>query len=109
MHAGDHRVVIDDFRIVTVDGKTRWKGRQDKGHQAMAAAFRHAVAGEEKLPTEEMIATMRATIRAAAGGGEFDDPASLRAESDAGARQRAGGPQAGRHKSQDGVHTLNPS
>jgi len=35
----------------------------------MAAAFRKAVAGEEKLPTEEMIATMRATIRAAAGGG----------------------------------------
>ena len=69
VHAGDHRVVIDDFRIVTVDGKTRWKGRQDKGHRAMAAAFRQAVAGEEKLPTEEMIATMRATIRAAAGGG----------------------------------------
>jgi len=68
VHAGDRRVVIDDFRSVTVDGKTRWKGRQDKGHQAAAAAFRQAVAGEEKLPTEETIATMRATIRAAAGG-----------------------------------------
>jgi hypothetical protein len=31
--------------------------------------------------------------RAAAGGGEFDDSASARAESDAGARQRAGGPE----------------
>jgi len=69
VRAGDRRVVIDDFRIVTVDGRTRWKGRQDKGHRAMAAAFRQAVAGEEKLPTEEMIATMRATIRAAAGCG----------------------------------------
>jgi len=69
VHAGDRRVVIDDFRAVTVDGKTRWKGRQDKGHRAMAAAFTQAVAGEEKLPTEEMIATMRATIRAAARGG----------------------------------------
>ncbi len=69
VHAGERRVVIDDFRSVAVDGKTRWKGRQDKGHRAMAAAFRQAVAGEEKLPTEVMIETMRATIRAAAGGG----------------------------------------
>jgi predicted dehydrogenase/threonine dehydrogenase-like Zn-dependent dehydrogenase len=68
VHAGDRRIVIDDFRVVAVDGKTRWKGRQDKGHKAMAAAFRQAVAGEEQLPTEEMIATMRAAIRAAAGG-----------------------------------------
>jgi predicted dehydrogenase len=76
VHAGDRRVVIDDFRVVTVDGKTRWKGRQDKGHQAMAAAFRQAVEGAEKLPTEEMIATMRATIRAAAGGGAPDGRAA---------------------------------
>ena len=61
---------------VTVDGKTLWKGRQDKGHRALAAAFRQAVAGEEKLPTEEMLATMRATIRAAAGGGIRERPAS---------------------------------
>ena len=45
VHAGAHRVVIDDFRSVTADGKTLWKGRQDKGHQALAAAFRQAVAG----------------------------------------------------------------
>ena len=67
VHAGAHRIVIDDFRSVTADGKTLWKGRQDKGHQALAAAFRRAVAGEEKLPTEELLASMRATIRAAAG------------------------------------------
>ena len=67
VHAGEHRVVIDDFRSATADGKTLWKGRQDKGHHALAAAFRRAVAGEEKLPTEEMLGSMRATIQAAAG------------------------------------------
>ena len=61
VHAGTHRVVIDDFRTVAVDGKRVWKGRQDKGHHALAAAFRQAVAGTTDLPTEEMLATMRAT------------------------------------------------
>jgi len=65
VHAGDRRVVIDDFRSAIVNGKTMWKGRQDKGHRALAAAFRQAVAGSAELPTEEMLATMRATIRAA--------------------------------------------
>ena len=65
VHAGAHRVVIDDFRIATADGKSLWKGRQDKGHRALAAAFRRAVAGEASMPTEEMLASMRATIRAA--------------------------------------------
>ena len=67
MHAGAHRIVIDDFRSVTADGKRLWKGRQDKGHHALAAAFRQAVAGEAELPTEDMLATMRATIRRPAG------------------------------------------
>jgi predicted dehydrogenase len=65
VHAGDRRVVIDDFRSAIVNGKTMWKGRQDKGHRALAAAFRQAVAGSAELPTEEMLATTRATIRAA--------------------------------------------
>jgi predicted dehydrogenase len=69
VHAGAHRIVIDDFRIATVDGKRAWKGRQDKGHHALAAAFRQAVNGEADLPTEEMLATMRTTIQAAAGHG----------------------------------------
>ena len=69
VHAGEHRVVIDDFRFVTADGKRLWKGRQDKGHHALAAAFRQAVAGQADMPTEDMLATMRATIRGAAGGG----------------------------------------
>ena len=69
VHAGTHRIVIDDFRSVSADGRKVWKGRQDKGHRALAAAFRQAVAGAAELPTDEMIATMRATIQAATGGG----------------------------------------
>ena len=69
IHAGAHRVVIDDFRSVTVDGRRLWKGRQDKGHRLLAAAFRRAVAGGAELPTQELLATMRATIRAAGRGG----------------------------------------
>jgi predicted dehydrogenase/threonine dehydrogenase-like Zn-dependent dehydrogenase len=69
IHAGAHRVVIDDFRSVTVDGRRLWKGRQDKGHRALAAAFRQAVAGGAELPTEELLAAMRATIRAAGRAG----------------------------------------
>jgi hypothetical protein len=67
VHAGPHRVVIDDFRTVTADGRRVWRGRQDKGHQALARAFHQAVTGERALPTAELLATTRATIRAAAG------------------------------------------
>jgi hypothetical protein len=74
VHAGARRVVIDDFRIVAADGKTLWKGPQDKGHRALAAAFARAVADDEKLPTEEMLATMRATIKAATRCGERGRP-----------------------------------
>jgi predicted dehydrogenase len=70
VHAGARRIVIDDFRSVTADGKKLWKGRQDKGHRALAAAFRQAVAGEADLPTETLLATMRATIRAAGKPGQ---------------------------------------
>ena len=72
VHAGAHRVVIDDFRSVAVDGRRLWKGRPDKGHHALAAAFRRAVAGELRLPTEDLLATMRATIRAAGQGSHGD-------------------------------------
>lgn len=63
--SGSRRVVIDDFRSATADGRTIWKGRQDKGHRAQAGAFWRAVRGELDLPTEVMIASMRATIKAA--------------------------------------------
>jgi predicted dehydrogenase len=65
--SGSHRLVIDDFRSAKLDGKTLWKGRQDKGHRACAATFRTAVTGGKPLPTRAMLATTRATIQAAAG------------------------------------------
>ena len=67
IQAGSRRVVIDDFRSVLAGGKRVWKGRQDKGHRAAVAAFRQAVSGGPAMPTEAMLATMRATIQAAAG------------------------------------------
>jgi predicted dehydrogenase/threonine dehydrogenase-like Zn-dependent dehydrogenase len=66
--AGPRRLVIDDFRSVKQDGRTLWKGRQDKGHRACAAAYLKAVTGGSVLPTETMLSTMRATIQAATGG-----------------------------------------
>ena len=65
IQAGSRRVVIDDFRSVQAGGKTVWKGRQDKGHHAEVIAFRQAIAGGPDMPTEIMLATMRATIQAA--------------------------------------------
>jgi predicted dehydrogenase/threonine dehydrogenase-like Zn-dependent dehydrogenase len=67
--AGRRRLVIDDFRSAKLDGQTLWKGRQDKGHNASASAFRKAVTGGTPLPTATMLATMRATIQAADFGG----------------------------------------
>ena len=66
VHAGAHRLLIDDFKSAEMDGRRLWKGGQDKGHRALASAFRRAVDGAGTLPTEEMLATMRATIQAAA-------------------------------------------
>ena len=63
--SGSHRLIIDDFRSAKLDGKTLWKGRQDKGHRACAAAFRTAVTGGKPLPTRTMLATNHATIQAA--------------------------------------------
>ncbi len=64
--AGAHRVVIDDFRSVRADGRVRWRGAQDKGQRALATAFYRAIHGGTPLPTEAMLASMRATIQAAA-------------------------------------------
>ena len=63
--SGTHRLVIDDFRSAKLDGKTLWRGRQDKGHRACAAAFRRAVTGGKPVPTKTMLATTHATIQAA--------------------------------------------
>jgi len=64
---GSQQLVINDFRLAKVDGRTLWRGRADKGHRACAYAFRQAVTGGAALPTEVMLSTMRATIRAAGG------------------------------------------
>ena len=74
VNAGPHRVVINDFRSAEADGKTLWKGRQDKGHRACTAAFRQAVGGVAAMPTEVTLRTMRATIQAAA----FERPSDIR-------------------------------
>ena len=63
--AGSNQVIIDDFRLVLGNGRTVWKGRPDKGHRAHATAFRQAVEGGPDLPTEAMLASMRATLEAA--------------------------------------------
>ena len=63
--AGSRQVIIEDFRSVLVNGRTLWSGRQDKGHRAHAAAFRQAVQGGPPVPTEAMLANMRATIHGA--------------------------------------------
>jgi len=63
--SGSRRLVIDDFRSAKLDGKTLWRGRQDKGHRACAAAFRSAVTGGKPLPSKAMLATTHATIQAA--------------------------------------------
>jgi len=63
--AGSRQVIIDDFRSATGNGRTLWKGRPDKGHRAHAAAFRQAVRAGPDMPTEAMLASMRATIQGA--------------------------------------------
>ena len=63
--AGSHQVIIDDFRSVLGNGRTLWKGRQDKGHRAHALAFLQALQGGPDMPTGAMLGTMRATIQAA--------------------------------------------
>ena len=63
--AGSRQVIIDDFWSVLVNGRTLWKGRQDKGHCAHAAAFRQAMQGGAHMPSEAMLGSMRATIQAA--------------------------------------------
>ena len=66
--SGSRRLVINDFRGAKLDGKTLWRGRQDKGHRGCANAFRQAVTGGKPLPTRTMLATMHATIQAAGSG-----------------------------------------
>jgi hypothetical protein len=68
--SGSRRLVINDFRSAKLDGKTLWRGRQDKGHRACAYEFRRAIKGSATLPTRAMLATTHATIQAALGSGD---------------------------------------
>ena len=68
--SGPRRLVINDFTSAKLDGKTLWRGRQDKGHRACAYAFRRAITGGAALPTRAMLATTHATIHAALGSGD---------------------------------------
>jgi hypothetical protein len=71
--SGSRRLVINDFRSAKLDGKTFWRGRQDKGHRACAAEFHRAVTGGAGLPTRAMLATTHATIQAALSPGDYRD------------------------------------
>jgi predicted dehydrogenase len=62
--AGDRRVVIDDFRSVEADGKAVWTGRQDKGHRAIAIAFKRVACDGDNASTEKSIYTTRWTLKA---------------------------------------------
>jgi predicted dehydrogenase/threonine dehydrogenase-like Zn-dependent dehydrogenase len=68
--SGSRRLIINDFRSTKLDGKTLWRGRQDKGHRACANAFKCAITGSEALPTRAMLATTHATIQAALDSGD---------------------------------------
>lgn len=69
--AGEHTWVIDDFQDLERDGKQlTGSSRQDKGHQSAVATFGRAVANDrETIETRALLASMRATLAAAASGG----------------------------------------
>jgi len=76
--SGSRRMVIDDFRSAKLDGKTIWRGRQNKGHSACVHAFREAVSGGTALPTRAMFATSLATIQAGIAATTLDHSNSVR-------------------------------
>ncbi|HEX7050686.1 MAG TPA: bi-domain-containing oxidoreductase [Longimicrobiales bacterium] len=67
--AGGATGVIDDFRAAEFRAhrRERWKGRQDKGHEAELRAFIRAVrqGGPAPIPLAELANASRATLRAA--------------------------------------------
>ncbi|KJE25633.1 putative dehydrogenase [Frankia torreyi] len=63
--AGSRHVRIDDYRELVVDGRSVWKGVQDKGHRDAAAAFLRMCRGGDAAVTAELLASSRATLAAA--------------------------------------------
>jgi predicted dehydrogenase len=62
---GGRSASIIDFREVIVDGKRKWKGRQDKGHLSAMNAFRSAVL-DGRGPDDWWLTSTRTTLLAAA-------------------------------------------
>jgi predicted dehydrogenase/threonine dehydrogenase-like Zn-dependent dehydrogenase len=48
VHGRGHSAVLSDFRNLSVDGREVWRGRQDKGHDQTAAAFRHTIVSNSR-------------------------------------------------------------
>ena len=63
---GNDRALIDDFQRAEVNGKTVWRGRQDKGHRAAVAQFKQDVERGFSEAITSSIATSRTTLAAAA-------------------------------------------
>ncbi len=66
IQAGSHRVVIDDFRSVQAGRQDGVEGPPGQGASGRGRAFRQAVAGGPAMPTETLLATMRAILRVTA-------------------------------------------
>jgi len=63
--AGVRHVRIDDYRELVVDGRSVWRGAQDKGHRDAAAAFLRMCRGGDTSVTADLLASSRATLAAA--------------------------------------------
>jgi predicted dehydrogenase/threonine dehydrogenase-like Zn-dependent dehydrogenase len=62
---GGRTLLIDDFRSITVDGKSSKGSGQDKGHTAQAQAFSGAISEGDSTLAPLFFSSMRATLRAA--------------------------------------------
>jgi predicted dehydrogenase/threonine dehydrogenase-like Zn-dependent dehydrogenase len=63
VHGRGHSAFLSDFRTLHVDGREVWRGRQDKGHNQIAVAFRQALPG--KLRPTWPLSSSRALLSAA--------------------------------------------
>ena len=62
-------MTINDFPVRRGGRRNDLERQAGPGAPGVAAAFREAVTDETLMPTEVMLATMHATIRAAEGAG----------------------------------------
>jgi predicted dehydrogenase len=71
VHGRGHSAVLSDFRNLFVDGREVWRGRQDKGHDQTAAAFRHTILNSSR-PTWPL-SSSRALLEALSAGVESNE------------------------------------